>query len=89
MDNVKSLRRELASMSQEFTCQDAQKVGVPTLLIKGEQSPKFLHHIIDKLASCLPNSEQTTIPEESHELGRIEKHEVFNMCVLEFLFKYS
>ena len=90
MDNVKSLGGELASMSQHFfTCEDAQKVGVPTLLIKGEQSPKFLHDIIDILASCLPNNEQITIPEESHELGRVEKHEVFNMHVLEFLSKHS
>jgi non-heme chloroperoxidase len=89
MDNVKSLGGELASMSQHLTCEDAQKVGVPTLLIKGEQSPKFLHDIIDILASCQPNNEQITIPEESHELGRMEKHEVFNMHVLEFLSKHS
>ena len=89
MDNVKSLGGELASMSQHFTCKDAQKVGVPTLLIKGEQSPKFLHDIIDILASCLPNNEHITIPEESHELGRMEKHEVFNTHVLEFLSKHS
>jgi pimeloyl-ACP methyl ester carboxylesterase len=89
MDNVKSLGGELASMSQHFTSEDAQKVGVPTLLIKGEQSPKFLHDIIDILASCLPNNEQITIPEESHELGRMEKHEVFNMHILEFLSKHS
>jgi pimeloyl-ACP methyl ester carboxylesterase len=88
MDNAKSLGGELASMSQHFTCEDAQKVGVPTLLIKGEQSPKFLHDIIDILASCLPNNEHITIPEESHELGRMEKHEVFNMHVLEFLSKH-
>jgi hypothetical protein len=43
---------------------------------------------MDILASCLPNSEQTTILEESHELGRMEKYEVFNTHVLEFLSKY-
>jgi non-heme chloroperoxidase len=89
MDNVKSLTGELASISQRFRCEDAQKVGVPTLLIKGEQSPKFLHDIIDILASCLPDNEQITISDESHELGRMEKPEVFNMRVLEFLSKHS
>jgi non-heme chloroperoxidase len=89
MENVKSLGWELASISQHFTCKDAQRVAVPTLLVKGEQSPKFLHHIIDILAGCLPNNEQTTIPEESHELGRMEKPEVFNTSVLEFLSKHS
>jgi hypothetical protein len=51
-------------------------------------SPKLLQHIIDILARCLPNNEQITIPGECHDLGRMEKPEVFNTSVLEFLFKY-
>jgi len=35
MDNVKSLGGELASVSQRFTIEDAQKVTMPTLLVKG------------------------------------------------------
>jgi len=34
MDNVKSLGGELASVSQRFTIEDAQKVTMPTLLVK-------------------------------------------------------
>jgi non-heme chloroperoxidase len=89
MENVESLSGELASIiTQRFTCADAQRVRVQTLLVKGEQSPKLFHKIIDILASCLPNNEQATIPGESHELGRMEKPEVFNRIVLEFLSKY-
>ncbi|MGC2680240.1 MAG: alpha/beta hydrolase, partial [Candidatus Nitrosopolaris sp.] len=69
MDNVKSLGGELASVSQRFTIEDAQKVTMPTLLVKGELSPKFLHQIIDILASSMPNSEELIIPAESHNLG--------------------
>ena len=89
MDNVKSLSGELASIiTQRFTCEDAQRVRVPTLLVKGELSPKLFHNILDILAGCLPNNEQATIPGESHELGRIEKPEVFNTIVLRFLSKH-
>jgi non-heme chloroperoxidase len=88
MDNVKSLGGELASVSQRFTLEDAQKVTVPTLLVKGELSPKFLHQIIDILATCMPNSEELIIPGESHNLG-LEKPQVFNPPVLEFLSIYS
>jgi pimeloyl-ACP methyl ester carboxylesterase len=89
MENVESLSGELASIiTQRFTCADAQRVRVQTLLVKGEQSPKLFHKIIDILASCLPNNEQATIPGESHELGRMEKPEVFNRIVLEFLSNY-
>jgi pimeloyl-ACP methyl ester carboxylesterase len=79
----------MSKSSQCFTLEDAQKITKPTLLAKGELSPKFLHHIIDILASAMPNSEELIIPEESHNLGLLEKPEVFNASVLEFLFKYS
>jgi len=89
MENVKSLTGELASIiTQRFTCEDAQRVRVPTLLVKGELSPKLFHNIIDILAGCLPNNEQATILGESHELGRMEKPEVFNRIALEFLSKH-
>ena len=88
MNNAKSLGGELASVSQRFTIEDAQKVTMPTLLVKGELSPKFLHQIIDILASSMPNSEELIIPAESHNLG-IEKPQVFNTGVLEFLSIYS
>jgi pimeloyl-ACP methyl ester carboxylesterase len=88
MDNVKSLGRELASISQRFTLEDAQKVTIPTLLVKGELSPKSLHQIIGMLASCMPNSEELIIPGESHNLG-MEKPQVFSPGVLEFLSIYS
>ena len=68
MDNVKSLGGELASVSQRLTREDIQKITKPTLLVKGELSPKFLHHIIDILASHMPNSEELVIPEQSHDL---------------------
>ena len=56
--------------------------------VKGELSPKFLLQIIGILASSIPNSEELIIPAESHNLG-IEKPEVFNTGVLEFLSIYS
>jgi pimeloyl-ACP methyl ester carboxylesterase len=88
MDNAKSLGGELASVTQRFTLEDAQKVTMPTLLLKGELSPKFLHQIIGILASCIPNSQELIIPAESHNLG-LDKPQVFNTGVLKFLSIYS
>jgi pimeloyl-ACP methyl ester carboxylesterase len=87
MDNVKSLGGELASISQRFTLVDAQKVSAPTLLVKGELSPRFFQ-IIGIVANCMPNSQELIIPAESHNLG-LEKPQVFNTDVLEFLSIYS
>jgi pimeloyl-ACP methyl ester carboxylesterase len=88
MDNVKSLGGELTSVSQRFTLEDAQKVTIPTLLVKGELSPKFLHQIIGILANCMPNSQELIIPAESHNLG-LEKPQLFNTGVFDFLSIYS
>jgi len=87
--NAKSLGGELASVTQQFTLEDAQKVTIPTLLVKGELSPKFLHQIIGILSSCIPNNQELIIPAESHSLGLLEKPQVFNGSMLEFLSKYS
>jgi len=91
IDNAKSLGGELASIYQRFTLEDAQKITIPTLLLKGRTNscPKFLHHLIGILASCIPNSKELVIPDESHNLGRMKKPQVFNASVLEFLSKYS
>jgi non-heme chloroperoxidase len=88
MENVKSFGGDLASISQRFTVEEARKVTVPTLLVKGELSPKYLHQIIRILTSSMPNSEELIIPAESHNLG-LEKPQVFNAGVLEFLSIYS
>jgi len=37
----------------------------------------------------MPNNEQARIPGASHELGLMEKPEVFNKLVLEFLSKHT
>ena len=47
------------------------------------------HHIIDTLATCIPNNEQITIPDESHDLGRLTKPKLFNGKVIEFISKYA
>ena len=60
---------------------------MPTLLVKGELSPKYLHQIISILTSCTNHCKELTIPGESHNLG-MEKPQVFNRGVLEFLSIY-
>jgi pimeloyl-ACP methyl ester carboxylesterase len=58
---------------------------VPTLFVKGERSPRFLHRIVDILAQRLPKSEQVTIQGVTHDLGRATKADVFNSKVIDFL----
>jgi pimeloyl-ACP methyl ester carboxylesterase len=87
MDNaIAFLKQEENPMPMDFNIQELKKVSsVPTFFVKGERSPKFYHRIVDILAQQLPRSEQVTIPDVTHDLGRATKAEIFNSKVMAFL----
>jgi hypothetical protein len=64
MDNAKSLEGELESAHPpSFTIEDVKQItAIPTLLVKGELSPKWLLRISDILSDNMPNTEQIVIP---------------------------
>lgn len=69
IDNAKSLESELEStISTSYTMEDVKQVTtIPTLLVKGELSPKYFLRIVDILSANMPNSEQIVIPNVSHD----------------------
>lgn len=69
IDNAKSLESELEStISTSYTIEDVKQVTtIPTLLVKGELSPKYFLRIVDILSDNMPNSEQIVIPNVSHD----------------------
>ncbi len=79
---------ELTAEVPPFGKKDASKISVPTLLVNGENSPKVLHSIVDRLARAIPNAEVATIGGSAH-FPHVEKPEEFNSRVLEFLAKHS
>lgn len=89
VDNAKAFLKQLDNpMPKEFDLQEVEEKissSIPTLFVRGEFSPKFLHRIIDILAPHLQKSKQVTIPGVTHDLGRATKPEIFNSKVLEFL----
>jgi non-heme chloroperoxidase len=70
IDNTKSLESELESaMSTSYTIEDVKQITtIPTLLVKGELSPKYFLRIVDILSENMPNNtEQIVIPNVSHD----------------------
>ena len=59
MENARTLRRARLnpspSPSPSFSCEDASKISIPTLLLHGELSPRMFVAINDILEPCLPN----------------------------------
>jgi len=70
-----------------FTCEDVAAIGVPTLLITSEFSPKFFHQITNELERCMPNTERAMISRASHGMHNMNPHE-YNETVLAFLAKH-
>jgi non-heme chloroperoxidase len=90
MDNAKSLESELEStISTSFTVEDVKqiKTTIPTLLVKGELSPKYFLRITDILSDNMPNSEQIVIPNVSHD--DFKSGNFFSSKVMQFFARHN
>src|ERR687892_519473 len=69
LDNAETIESELQfAMSTSYTIEDVKQITtIPTLLVKGELSPKYFLRIIDILSDNILNSEQIIIPNVSHD----------------------
>ena len=69
IDNAKSLESELEStISTSYIMEDVKQVTtIPTLIVKGELSPKYFLRVADILSENMPNSEQIVLPNVSHD----------------------
>jgi pimeloyl-ACP methyl ester carboxylesterase len=77
---------ELETEFPILTKEDARKVKLPTLLVKGEKSPKWLQAIVEGLAKNMPNSAMIQISGSGH-FSHIENPAELNPQILAFLEK--
>jgi pimeloyl-ACP methyl ester carboxylesterase len=91
IDNAKSLASELESaMSTSYAIEDVKQIGtiIPTLLVKGELSPKYFLRIVDILSENMPNNtEQIVIPNVSHD--DFKSGDFFTSKVMQFFERHS
>lgn len=89
MDNAQELRAETLSPGtfSTFSCDNAKKIKVPTLLLTGELSPPIFRPIIRELRRCIPESECSIIPKSSHAM-HAGNSEAYNAKVLSFLSRH-
>ena len=90
MDNAKSLEGELESaIPLSFTIEDVKQITtIPTLLVKGELSPKYFLRIVDILSENMPNNtEQIVIPNVSHD--DFKSGDFFTSKVMQFFERHS
>jgi pimeloyl-ACP methyl ester carboxylesterase len=89
IDNAETLESELESaMSTSYTIEDVRQITtIPTLLVKGELSPKYFLRIVDILSDNMPNSEQIVIPNVSHD--DFKSGNFFSSRVMQFFARHS
>jgi non-heme chloroperoxidase len=88
MDNAKSLEGEFEpAIPSSFSVEDVKQITIPTLLVKGELSPKWLLRISDILSDNMPNTEQIVIPNLSHD--SVRSSDIFNSKVMQFFERHN
>ena len=90
IDNAKSLESELEStISTSYTMEDVKQItAIPTLLVKGELSPKYFLRIVDILSENMPNNTgQIVIPNVSHD--DFKSGDFFTSKVMQFFERQS
>ena len=75
-------------MPSSLTVGDVKQITIPTLIVKGELSPKWLLRIADILSENMPNNpEQIVIPNVSHD--GVKFTNIFSSKVMEFFARHD
>ncbi len=74
-------------MPQSFSVEYIKQVTIPTLLVKAELSPKWLHRIVEILSDNMPNIDQVLIPNVSHD--NVKFTNIFISHVMRFLERHN
>lgn len=90
LENAREMMGEMNGINTEgvdffpvFTCNEAEQMTIPALLVEGERSPEMFGLIHDHLEQCFPDVDRAFIPAASHDL-KIQEH-VLSDIVLSFL----
>ena len=84
LDNARTLPLMAGGPPPNITCDMLRAVRVPTLIVRGERTPRFFSRINDEVGRCMPGSKLVVVPKASHAMSHDNPAE-FNRVVLEFL----
>jgi pimeloyl-ACP methyl ester carboxylesterase len=82
--NVQAFQLDYNSRRPPFTCDDARRLAVPTLILSGDRSPMGLQHIAKTAARCIEAARFVSIPGATHWMQH-DQAQAFNDAVLAFL----
>jgi pimeloyl-ACP methyl ester carboxylesterase len=86
LENVAAFQLDFTSRRTPFTCEDAQKITVPVLVLAGNQSPLGLQRIAETTAQCIKGAKFVKISQATHWM-QLDQPQVFDDEVIAFLAK--
>ena len=86
--NTKGLDDLRADRLEPPASQRLDKIGVPTLVLTGDEDVADIHRIADRLAREIPGAERATIAGAAH-LPNLERPDEFDRIVLGFLSQHG
>jgi pimeloyl-ACP methyl ester carboxylesterase len=86
LTNIAAFQLDFTSSRPSFTCDDARRIAVPTLVISGGRSAMGLQRIAETLAQCLKRGKLINIPGATHWMEG-DHPQAFNSAALSFLDK--
>jgi pimeloyl-ACP methyl ester carboxylesterase len=88
-ENVAAMRAQLLGAGfPPLADDDVRRVAAPTLLLCGQQSPRFFHRLADRLEELLPRAERLEIAGVSHRMHE-EDPDAVNEAILAFLDRHA
>jgi pimeloyl-ACP methyl ester carboxylesterase len=86
LENVSAFQLDFTSQRRPFTCEDAQKITVPVLVLAGDHSPMGLQRIAETTAQCIKGAKFVKIPQATHWM-QLDQPQVFYDEVVAFFAK--
>jgi pimeloyl-ACP methyl ester carboxylesterase len=84
LDNARTMPLLFAAPPPVVTCDMLQALRTPTLIVRGERTPRVFRQINDATARCIAGSTLVVIPKASHTMSYDNPAE-FNRVVIDFV----
>jgi pimeloyl-ACP methyl ester carboxylesterase len=85
LDNARTILLQHAALRPPaISCATLGGVKVPTLIVGGAQSPRYLALINEAIVQCIPGSRLVVIPQATHHMS-YQNPTAFNKALLQFL----
>jgi pimeloyl-ACP methyl ester carboxylesterase len=84
LDNARTMPLLVAAQPPNVICEMLRGIRVPTLVVRGERTPRTFSAVTDEVARCIAGSKLVAIPNASHAMSYDNPAE-FNRAVLDFL----